>query len=195
MAFRPPPGPGRFALGAGVRAAVIGVLAFGAVLAFERQLWASLAVVAALMLLAGLDLVRGITAADRALAQFIEGLPAEGYERPAPSAGLGRFGAAVERSLSRLAAARADRQRRIDHLEALTDNVTAALLVIDPAGEVVSANRAARQGFGVTPGPLSAVEAFPKTTFLRLRTMAPGAREIVRLVDGRAALAQAAASG
>lgn len=185
-------GAGRYALGATVRAVAIGALTFGAVLAAQRGLWATLAVLAALVVIVGLDLARSITAADRALAQFIEGLPAEGYERPAPQAGLGRFAGAVERALGRLSTARAERQQRIDHLEALTDNVSASLLVLDETGAVVSANRAARQGLGASPGPLSALPLVSPGTLLRLRTLGPGAREIVRLGDGRAMLAQTA---
>jgi nitrogen fixation/metabolism regulation signal transduction histidine kinase len=141
----------------------------------------------------GLDLVRSTTAADRALAQFIDGVAAEGNERPIPHRGLRRATDAIQRTLAKLAAARADRQRRIDHLEALTDNVAAALLVLDGEGRIVTANRAARQGLGATAGPLAAVAAFGPMTAVRLRGLAPGAREIVRLADGRAMLASAAA--
>jgi nitrogen fixation/metabolism regulation signal transduction histidine kinase len=186
-------GPGRFAVGAALRATAIGVLAFGAVLAAERHLWATVLVLAALILLVVLDLARSLSAADRALAQFVEGLSAEGYERPAPQAGLGRFAASVERSLGRLADARAERQGRIDHLEALTDNVAAALLVVDADAHVVSANRAARQNLAAAAGPLAAIPTISHSAFIRLRSMVPGSREIVRLADGRAMLAQAAA--
>lgn len=193
MASSRPTGVGRFALGAALHAVAIGLLAFGAVLAAERQLWATVLVLAVAMLVIGLDLVRSTSAADRALAQFVEGLSAEGYERPAPQPGLGRFAEAVERALGRLAAARAERQGRIDHLEALTDNVAAALLVVDAEANVVSANRAARQNLAAAVGPLAAVPSISQSAFLRLRSMLPGGREIVRLADGRAMLAQAAA--
>jgi nitrogen fixation/metabolism regulation signal transduction histidine kinase len=192
MVSRPGAGAAGFALAASVRAAAIGVLAFGAVLTGERHLWATTAVLLAAAGLVGLDLGRSIRAADRTLAQFIEGLTAEGYERPAPQRGLQQTAEAMRRALDRLTAARAERQRRIDHLEALTDNVAAALLVVDAAGQVVSANRAARQNLGASAGPLAAIAAFPPATAVRLRTLAPGGREIVRLADGRAMLAQAA---
>jgi nitrogen fixation/metabolism regulation signal transduction histidine kinase len=185
-------GPGGFALGASLRAAAIGGLAFGAFLALDRNLWATAAVLVALMLVVGFDLVRSAASADRVLAQFIESLSVEGAERPAPQPGLRQATAAIGRAMERLAAARAERQRRIDHLEALTDNVAAALLVLDEAGQIVSANRAARQGLGATSGPLAAVAAFAPATAVRLRGLPPGAREIIRLADGRAMLAQAA---
>ncbi|THD78291.1 MAG: hypothetical protein E7812_11435 [Phenylobacterium sp.] len=185
-------GPGWFALGATVRAAMMGALAFGAFLALQRSLWATAVVLIVVLLLVGLDLMRSATSADRMLAQFIEGLTAEGYERPVPQPGLQEAAAAIKRALDRLANARAERQRRIDHLEALTDNVAASLLVLDEAGQIVSANRAARQSLGATPGPLSAVTAFAPATMVRLRGLPVGAREIVRLADGRAMLAHAA---
>jgi nitrogen fixation/metabolism regulation signal transduction histidine kinase len=192
MASRRPTGPGRFALGAGLRAVAIGALAFGALLAAERHLWATALVLIIAALLIGFDLARSATAADRLIAQFVEGLTAEGNERPAPQPGLRQAAAAIERAFDRLASARAERQRRIDHLEALLDNVAAALLVLDDHGQVVSANRAARQNLGATPGALAAVTAFAPATAVRLRTLPPGAREIVRLADGQALLAQAA---
>jgi two-component system, NtrC family, nitrogen regulation sensor histidine kinase NtrY len=185
-------GPAGFALGASLRAAGMGLLAFGAFVAAERGLWATMVVLLALLGLVGLDLARSMTAADRVLARFIEGLTAEGYERPAPQPGLREAAGAIERTLDRLAKSRADRQRRIDHLEALLDNVTAALLVVDETGQVVSANRASRQNLGATPGAIGAIAALPPATAVRLRTLPPGAREIVRLADGRAMLAQAA---
>jgi len=192
MASRPPPGPGGFALGASLRAAAMGLLAFAAFLAAGRQLWATMVVLLAALIVVGLDLARSTAAADRVLARFIEGLTAEGYERPAPQPGLRETAGAIERTLDRLAASRAERQRRIDHLEALLDNVTAALLVVDETGQVVSANRASRQNLGATPGAIGAIAALPPATAVRLRTLPPGAREIVRLADGRAMLAQCA---
>lgn len=192
MASSRPPGAGRFALGAGLRAVAMGALAFAALSAVERHLWATALVMVAMLLLLGLDLARSAAAADRLIAQFVEGLTAEGHERPLPQPGLREAAGAIDRALDRLARVRAERQRRIDHLEALLDNVAAALLVLDDAGQVVSANRAARQNLGATPGALAAVAAFPPSTAVRLRSLPPGAREIVRLADGQSLLAQAA---
>lgn len=178
-----------FALGVTVRAAAIGLLIVGVALTAARGLYATAVVLAVLAALAALELARRATAADRALAQFIEGMTAEGYERPAIQPGFARFARAAEQALARLAAVRADRQRRIDHLEALVDNVAAALLVLDATGEVVSANRVARNALGAAPGPLAAVPAIAADTAQRLLALPPGAGEIVRLADGRAMLA------
>jgi len=192
MASSRPPGAGRFALGASLRAAAMGGLAFGALMAAERHLWATALVLMVALALIGLELARSAAASDRLIAQFIEGMTAEGAERPIPQPGLRQAAGAIERAYDRLAVARALRQRRIDHLEALLDNVAAALLVLDDAGHVVSANRAARQNLGATAGALAAVAAFPAATAVRLQGLPPGAREIVRLADGQAMLAQAA---
>ena len=185
-------GAGRFALGVAVRATAMGVLAFGAAAALAAQLYATAVVLAALFLLTLLDLVRSTTTADRVLGQFVEGLMAEGYERPAPQPGFRHLAEAVEAALARLRAGWAERQRRIDHLEALLDNVAAALLVIDGEGRVVTANRAARQGLGGAAGLLGALGPLSGGTAERLLALPPGGREIVRLNDGRAMLAQVA---
>src|SRR4051794_30878473 len=89
-------GAGRFALGAALRAVAIGALAFGALMAGERHLWATALVQVAALLLIGLDLARSAAAADRLLAQFVEGLTAEGNERPAPQPGLRQAAGAIE---------------------------------------------------------------------------------------------------
>lgn len=186
------PGAARFALGVALRAAALGALAFGAALAGSDGRYATAVVLAAAFLIVLFDLVRSTAAADRMLAQFVEGLVAEGYERPAPQGGLRRVAEAADAALARLDAARAERQRRVDHLEALLDNVTAILLVLDASGEVVSANRAARQGLGVQGGPLVAAPQLGAEAGGRILALPPGGREIVRLADGRAMLAQAA---
>lgn len=186
-------GAGGFALGAGLRAALIGGLAFAAVLAASRHLYATALILAALAVLVALDLARSAAAADRVLAQFVDGLMAEGDERPITAPGLRRLAEAMDRALARLSRTRAERQQRIDYLEALADNVAAALVVVDEAGGVVTANRAARLGLGDVSGPLSAVPGLGAATARRLLDLPPGAREIVRLADNRAVLASVAA--
>src|SRR5665213_2929557 len=99
MASRPTPGPAGFALGASLRAAAMGLLAFGAFMAAERGLWATMVVLLALLTIVGFDLARSTRAADRVLARFIEGMTAEGYERPAPQPGLREAAGAIERTL------------------------------------------------------------------------------------------------
>lgn len=178
MTSRPAPkapwgGAAGFAFGVGLRAIAISVMAFGALLAGERRLWATALVLAGVLAVVVIDLVRSTRAADRTLAQFIDGLMAEGYERPTTPAGLSELGVAIRGALDRLAVTRAERQQRTDFLEALTDTVSAALLVIDDQGMITSVNRAARVSLGAGPGPMAAVPALGAVdTYLNHRTMA-----------------------
>jgi two-component system nitrogen regulation sensor histidine kinase NtrY len=183
-------GAASFALGVGLRAAAISVLVFGMLIAGEHRLYATAAVLACLMALVMLDLVRSTHAADRVLTQFVEGLTAEGYERPATPAGLKGLAAAIRVALDRLAVTRAERQQRTDFLEALADTVSASLLVLDERGGVVSVNRAARAALGAEPGPLAAIPMLGEATARRLLDLPLGAREIVRLANQQAVLVQ-----
>jgi nitrogen fixation/metabolism regulation signal transduction histidine kinase len=123
------------------------------------------------------------------MAHFVDGLVAEGDDRPRPTAGAGRLANAIERALDRLALRRAEAQRRADFAEALADNVLAALLVVDAAGAVTAANRAARQLLGDVEGPLDSVDRLSPESRRSLAVLAPGGRSIVQLGDGRALLA------
>lgn len=190
MAFRWLSGAGGFALGAGLRAIVIAILAFAAISTGTRHLYATAFVLVAVMSLIILDLIRSTWAADRTLAQFIEGLTAEGYERPTTPAGLQALGAAIHGALDKLSVTRNERQQRTDFLEALTDTVSAALLVLDDRGMVTAANRAARTTLDAGAGPISAIPALGAETARRLAEAPVGSREIVRLADQRAMLAQ-----
>ena len=190
MASRWLSGAAGFALGAGLRAIVIAILAFGGLWAVTGRLYATAFVLAAVMGLVILDLVRSTWTADRTLAQFVEGLTAEGYERPTTPVGLQAMGAAIHAALDRLSATRNERQQRTDFLEALTDTVSAALLVLDDGGRVTAANRAARSTLSATIGPVTAMPTLGAETARRLVELPVGSREIVRLADQRAMLAQ-----
>jgi nitrogen fixation/metabolism regulation signal transduction histidine kinase len=184
-------GAAGFAVGVTVRAALMGVLAFGAVLAASHQKYASALILAGAMMVCAIDLARSSEAADRLLAQFVDGMIAEGYERPAAAAGVGQLAEAIKRALDRLGRARAERQQRIDQLEAMADNVVAALVVVDDAGTVVLANRAARARLGEVSGSFEKIAALGPAA-KQLLDLPPGARDIVRLADGRSMLAQTA---
>jgi nitrogen fixation/metabolism regulation signal transduction histidine kinase len=189
MAFKALFGAAGFALGAAVRAIAISALAFAVLVTGERHLYATAMVLAGVLALVVLDLIRSTRAADRMLAQFVEGLTAEGYERPTTPVGLRSLGAAIQGALERLAAVRAERQQRTDFLEALADTVSAALIVVDDRGAVTAANRAARIGLAASVGPISAIAALGPDTVQRLLILPVGAREIVRLADQRSMLA------
>jgi nitrogen fixation/metabolism regulation signal transduction histidine kinase len=189
MASRLLSGAVGFALGASLRAAAVSALAFGVLATGERRLYATAFVLAGVLALVIADLVRSTRAADRTLAQFVDGLTAEGYERPTTPVGLRELGASIQGALDRLAAIRAERQQRTDFLEALADTVSAALLVVDEKGVVIAVNRAARAGLAAGAGPIAAVPALGADTARRLLELPAGAREIVRLADQRAMLA------
>ena len=92
-----------------MRAALIGALAFAAVGAgrLAALLRHRRGPAAARRCWSRLDLARSAAAADRTLAQFVDGLFAEGYDRPGRRPAAGRLGAAIDRALGALGAARA----------------------------------------------------------------------------------------
>ncbi|HEY1426698.1 MAG TPA: ATP-binding protein [Caulobacteraceae bacterium] len=178
-----------FAAGIAVRAAAIGALVFAAVaLATWPHYYAAAAIVLGLAVLVGLDLARGAAAADRTLAQFVDGLFAEGYDRPGRRPGAGRLGAAIDRALDELGRVRAARQRRLDYLQALIDTVAASVLVVGPGGRVEFANRAASARLGEADR-LDQLDALGLGAALRLQAAPAGSRLIVTLASGERALA------
>jgi two-component system nitrogen regulation sensor histidine kinase NtrY len=182
-----------FAAGVAARAAIIGALAFTALsLAGWRHYYASAAILLGFALVVALDLARSMSAADRTLAQFVDGLFAEGYDRPARTPGAGRLGAAIDRALDGLSRVRAERQRRLDYLGALIDTVSAAVLVVGETGRVEFANRAARRRLGEAAS-LGALEALGADAAARLAEAPLGSRLIVTLADGKRALASVGA--
>ena len=178
-----------FAVGVWVRGALIGALVFAAFFAASHQLYATALVFGVVAALVGLDLARGAGAADRLLARFVDGLIAEGDDRPRNAAGVGHLTGAIERALDQLARGRAESQRRADFAAALADNVPAALLVMDETDEVVLANRAAHRLLGDLSGPLERIDGLARDSVRILIALAPGGRAIVRLTDNRALLA------
>jgi two-component system nitrogen regulation sensor histidine kinase NtrY len=182
-------GASGFAIGVWVRAVAIGALAFGAIDVAAHHLYATALVLGGAAVVVGLELARKADATDRMLAQFVSSLTAEGNERPMTSPGLQRLGGAIERAFDDLGRARVQRQQRIDFAEALADNVVAALLVVDGAGTVVHANRAAHRLIGEAGGPLDRLPALGPQAAGRLLGLVSGGREIVRLADDRSVLA------
>jgi nitrogen fixation/metabolism regulation signal transduction histidine kinase len=182
-----------FAAGVAVRAALIGALAFAAVaLAAWAHYYATAAILVGAALLVALDLARSATAADRTLAQFVDGLFVEGYDRPGRRPGAGRLGAAIDRALGELAALRAERQRRLDYLQALIDTVAAAVLVATEDGRIEFANRAAGQRLGEAP-TLAALPALGPAAGAQLAAAPLGSRLVLTLADGGRALASVGA--
>lgn len=180
---------GPFAAGIAARAALIGALAFAAVaLAAWLHYYATAAILVGVAFLVALDLARSAAAADRTLAQFVDGLFAEGYDRPGRRPGAGRLGAAIDRALGELATVRAERQRRLDYLQALIDTVAAAVLVTTDDGRIEFANRAAGLRLGEAP-TLAALPALGPAAGAQLAAAPLGSRLVLTLADGGRALA------
>jgi nitrogen fixation/metabolism regulation signal transduction histidine kinase len=164
--------------------------------------------------LAIVELARYIGRSDRALARFIDGLTAGDFERPVQAggmAGLRGLTSAIDRAVTALGASRVARQRQIDALQSLIDNVAVALFVVDAQGSVTMANRAARQIAGCSISRLDQLgsravpasgraDSHRETTHAsteesvgsKLLMLAPGQRTIVRLANGQRVLASVA---
>ncbi len=182
-----------FAAGATMRAAIIGVLVFAALaLIGWRHYYASAAVLLAFAALIAMDLVRFTAAADRTLAQFVDGLFAEGYDRPGRRVGAGKLGLAIDRALDGLSHVRADRQRRLDYLGALIDTVSASVLVVGASDRIEFANRAAQQRLGEA-ADLRGLPALGPDAAQRLADAPLGSRLMLTLADGQRALASVGA--
>ncbi len=180
-----------FALALSVRAVLIGGLAWGAIeLVMRAHYYATALVLTGLATIVAVDLARSVTVADRMLKTFADGLAAGAVDRPArPNQAFGALNAAMDRAANTIESERSGRQGQIDSLEALLDTVSAALLVLSPDGAIDFANRGAR-ALGVEVGHrLEKVPAIGAEAAARLLALAPGARDIVRLADGRQMLA------
>lgn len=94
-----------------------------------------------------------------------------------------------------IAGLQAERKRTVetqDHLQALLDTVSAALLVLKEDGRVAGANRAARLLMRGEGPRLSDIAAIGPDTAKDISRLAPGARAVVRLADGQQMLVSAA---
>ena len=189
MASRRFSGAGAFAAGVAIRSGLIGVLVFAALAAVVLRHWyATALVILAMALLVALDVARSARSVDRTLAQFVDGLFAEGHERPTPRPPAGRLADAIEQALHKLGETRAERQRRLDYLQALIDTVAASVLVIDEAGTVEFANRAARQRLGEA-ARIDQFQPLDAGAAQALMDAPAGAQLVVMLADGRRMLA------
>ena len=182
-----------FAAGVAARAAIIGALAFAALMLVGwRHYYASAVVLLGSALLVALDLARITSASDRTVSQFVDGLFAEGYDRPGRKPGAGRLGAAIDRALDGLSRVRAERERRLDYLGALIDTVPASVLVVGAGGRLEFANRAARQRLGEA-AELCDLPALGFEAAGRLAEAPLGSRLMITLADGQRALASVGA--
>ena len=178
-----------FAAGVGVRAAAIGLLVFAAIAVMVwKQYYATGAILLGVGVIVALDLARSAQANDRTMAQFVDGLYAEGFERPVVRPGDGRLSLAIERALARIGETRAERQRRLEYFQALIDTVAAAVLVADVDGRIEFANLAAARRLGEA-GRLDQLSALGAPAVAALAHAPLGSRRIVTLADGQRMLA------
>lgn len=183
-----------FSVGIGVRAALVGVIAFAILqLLATQHLYATAIVLSGIAALILVDLARYVSKGDRMLERFVEGLAAGELERPARGAsGFGRLRGAIERAVTALDAARVRPQQQIDHLQTLIDTVPVAIITLDETGKVSLANHAARRLAGRAMSKLEHLSTIGAAAATVLSQLAPGQRRVVRLANGQRVLASAA---
>jgi two-component system nitrogen regulation sensor histidine kinase NtrY len=96
---------------------------------------------------------------------------------------------AANRAIARLESERKDAAEAHDHLQALLDTVSAALLVLAPDGRVTSANRAARLLVGHEGPCLADIAAIGPVAAQAVQSLVPGERRLVQIAGGRQMLA------
>jgi two-component system nitrogen regulation sensor histidine kinase NtrY len=186
-------GAGKFAAGVAVRAILIGALAFAAVAAIAWRNWyATGAVLLVAALIVALTIAQSARSIDRTLAQFVDGLFAEGYERPTAKAPSGQLANAIQRALERLGETRAERQRRLEQLQGLLDTVAAAVVVTDDAGALTYANRSARMRLGEA-SRLGQLPGLGEAAMEIVLAAPAGSQQVVTLAAGQRALASVSA--
>ena len=98
---------------------------------------------------------------------------------------------AADRAIARLQVEQKRAAQAQDHLQALLDTVTAALLVVREDGRVAFANRAARLLLREAGRHLSEYAAIGSAAAETISRLAPGARLVVQLANGQQMLASA----
>lgn len=176
------PLPVRLAIGAVVFAGLVWALAE---LLVHTHLYATALIVAAMAVLALVDLLRTAGRADVVLSQILDRLTSGAADRPlGPLQGLPALARAADLAADRLRRSREDRQREIEYLKALLDTVPAALLVLEPDGSVVLANRAAFALAGREARRLADIPALAGAAEAIL-ALPPGARAMLPVADDR----------
>ena len=183
-----------FAVGIGVRASLVGAIAFAILqLLATQHLYATAIVLSGIAALILVDLARCVAKGDRMLERYVEGLAAGELARPARGvSGFKRMRGAIERAVTTLDAARMWPQQQIDHLQTLIDTVPVAIITLDETGKVNLANHAARRLAGRAMSKLEHLSTIGEPAAEVLSRLAPGQRRVVRLASGQRVLASAA---
>jgi signal transduction histidine kinase len=164
---------------------LVAALAFVAVqLLATTHLYATVIVILGIAALVGADIAQIVARVERSAENDFERLAVLGSETPVVVAGSASL-TPFERAAGILNAARAERQRQLEYLQTLVDTVAAALIVVEPDGRVTLANRSARAFAGRAIHKLQDIDALSTQGVRHLLALAPGAREIVSLGDGR----------
>ncbi len=166
-----------------------GLLVAGGLLGWSgKPVSASLAIILAIV--AWLDMLRVARRAELAMSDLVEQL-ANGAEDLPPrlDPAFRGFDAAISRAVSARRSARQHQRAETNATQALLDTIPAALFVLAEDGGIVLANRAARR---LAPDDLhdfSRHPAFGPSDAQMLAAAQPGSGRILRMRDGRAALA------
>ena len=151
-----------FALGLGLRAAIVGVIAFTVIqLLSLGHYYATAFVLTGIAFLILADVVRSVLTADRMLGRFLDSIATGSVDRP-PAAGHSTFRRTTDAIARKVAALGSDRAKgagQIDYFQALSDTAPIILLVVEPDGSIVLANRAAHQFAGHTVSRLGNISA------------------------------------
>jgi two-component system nitrogen regulation sensor histidine kinase NtrY len=156
------------------------------------QFYATTLVVILCAALVVADLVRVVGHADRSTQRFLESLSAGALE--APMAGQyspGQPLPAFDRARQHLQQDRRTQRQGSDYLQTLLDTVPAALIVMNAQGAPRMVNRAAHRLLGEPAPRLEELPAVGVTSAAVLRSLPPGAQQIVRLANGSQLLASA----
>jgi two-component system, NtrC family, nitrogen regulation sensor histidine kinase NtrY len=186
-----------FAVGIGIRASLVGVIAFAILeLLATQRFYATAFVLTGIGALILVDLARYVSRGDRMLERFVEGLAAGELEHPAARSpawsGFNRLRGAIERAVAALNAARIRPQQQIDHLQTLIDTAPVAMVTVDDDGNVTLANHAAHRLAGRAVNKVEHLATLGEPAATRLSQLTPGQRCVLRLGTGRRVLASVA---
>ncbi len=184
-----------FALGLGLRAAIVGAIAFTVIrLLSLGHYYATAFVLTGVAFLVLADLARSVLTADRFLEGFLDSISTGSGDRP-PTArrysAFGRLTDAIARKITVLGSDRAAGAGQVDYFQALTDTVPVILFVVEPNGSIVLANHAARRFAGHAVRRLDDIGAVGRAEADALLSLAAGERTILRLANGQRVLASA----
>jgi two-component system, NtrC family, nitrogen regulation sensor histidine kinase NtrY len=104
---------------------------------------------------------------------------------------LYRVIASADRPAAPIGADKPEIRSNSEYLQALLDTVSSVLMVLDDHGQTALANRAAQKFAGMPVRRLEQIPKLGEAAALKIRAMAPGGAEVLRLADGQFALVTA----